>query len=50
MDRRRRDGGYQSVRCLVQNFRPGFVQGQEETPEEGRPSRAEVRYYGATED
>jgi hypothetical protein len=35
---------------LMQNFRPGFVQGREVTPEEGRPSRAEVRYYGATED
>jgi hypothetical protein len=35
---------------LLQNFHPGFVQGRRETPEGGRPCRAEVRYYGATED
>lgn len=35
---------------LIQNFHVGFVQGRRETPSEGRPSRAEVRYYGETED
>jgi hypothetical protein len=31
---------------LMQNFHPGFVKGREYTPDEGRPSRAEVRFYG----
>lgn len=35
---------------LMQNFRPGYVQGCQTTPPEGRPSRVEVRYYGKTED
>lgn len=35
---------------LMQNFHVGFVQGRRESPSDGRPSRAEVRYYNATED
>jgi hypothetical protein len=41
---------FMRTKFLMQNCRPGFVQGRVETPEEGRPSRAEVRYYDATED
>jgi hypothetical protein len=38
---------------LMQNFRPGWVQGRRKTDDDkllGRPCKAEVRWYGATED
>jgi hypothetical protein len=36
---------------LMQNFRPGYIQGHSQEPKNGpRPSRAEVRYYGGTDD
>ena len=35
---------------LFQNLHPGYVQGRARGTGEGRPCRAEVRYYGADED